>query len=518
MKKLLVLVLCLCMVSTLVLPLAAVAEEKVTLNILVTPNILTKDVNEHLYLQEMAEKAGVNIVWEPISAGYGDVKSVMLASGELPDVILGGGSLGSSDFAQFPDLFADMSQLLDYAPNVKKMFEEKPEIEIMVTNEDGAIYGLSKYQRYWPYNMSRQMINKTWLDRLGLEVPTTWDELFDVLVAFKNEDANGNGDPSDEVPMDWAPGISGFHVNSMLAGAGVPVSMYQGQGYYVDNGVAKNFFVAEEYKELMKFLNKCYLEGLINPAVITQDYTAFQGLARSGVVGFTFGWDILDRMGPGLDEEYITIAPMKPNAEYTGKVLWENDYYMMNYAYPMVAISADCANKEAAMAFIDLFYDPYYAMQALFGDIGLCIQDNGDGTYAVLPPADSTMDPGTWKWVNALADNAPMYISDDLQLELPTDMQKINQLDEVFMDGLTQYGEKDLWPGPFLKYSSDQSTDLSNLNLDVMNIITNKFGTWITIGGIDEEWDEYIATLNSAGLPEALRIQQAALDTYYAAQ
>ena len=72
--------------------------------------------------------------------------------------------------------------------------------------------------------------------------------------------------------------------------------MYQGSGYYVDNGVAGNFFVSDAYKQLIIFLNKCYTEGLINPDVFTQDYTSFQNLARSGVVGFTFGYDILDRM------------------------------------------------------------------------------------------------------------------------------------------------------------------------------------------------------------------------------
>ncbi len=508
MKKLLSFVLAMSMLLSLTLAVTAQAEEKVTLKVIVTPNIPTKDVNTIAYLQEMADKANVTIEWEPITSGYSELKSVMLASADLPDILLGTGSVAESDFAQFPDLFADMTELLQYAPNVEKMFEEKPEIQKMVTTLDGKIYGLSKYQRYWPSNMTRQMINKTWLDRLGLAAPTTWDELYNVLLAFKEQDANGNGDPNDEVPMDWAPGISGFHVDSMLAGAGVPVSMYQGGGYYVQDGVVKNFFVAPEYKQFIEFLNKCFNAGLINANVFTQDYTSFQNLSRSGVVGFTFGWDILDRMGPTLADQYITIAPLKPTADYAGPVLWENDYYLMNYAYPMVAISANSQHKEAAMRFVDLFYDPYYGMQTLFGSIGECIQDNGDGSYTVLPPADPTIDPGTWKWINALADFSPMYISDSLKLTLPSDMQKINELDQVYQDGLALYGQDDLWPGPFMKYTSEQSTDLSNYNLDIRNIISNKMATWVTMGGVDTEWDSYVKDLNSAGLPDAITIYQ----------
>ena len=47
-------------------------------------------------------------------------------------------------------------------------------------------------QFYW--------IRQDWLDKLGLAVPTTVDELHDVLLAFKNNDPNGNG-KADEIPL-----------------------------------------------------------------------------------------------------------------------------------------------------------------------------------------------------------------------------------------------------------------------------------------------------------------------------
>ena len=515
MKRFMGIVLALCLLTMPLLGVAQ-AEEKVTLKVLVVPNILTADVNELQFLKDIADKANVNVEWESITTGYTEVHSVMMADGDLPDILLGAGTATTSDFAQFGYLFADMTELLDYAPNVQKMFEEKPEIKKMVTSLDGKIYGLSKYQRDWPSNMCMQMVNKEWLDRLNLAVPTTWDELYDVLVAFRDQDANGNGDPSDEIPMDWAPGISGFNVTSMVATYGLPISMYQGSGYYVDNGVAGNFFVSDAYKQLIIFLNKCYTEGLINPDVFTQDYTSFQNLARSGVVGFTFGYDILDRMGADLESQYVSVAPLKPSADYTGEVLWENDYSMMNYAYPMVSISANCANKEAAMRYVDTFFDPYYSMQVLFGSMGTCIEDKGDGTYAVLPPADSTVDPGTWKWQNALADNGPMYIADSLKLDLPADLQKVKQLDSVYDEYHAKFAENDIWPGPFLKLDAESDVALANYNVDLISLFTTNFATWISVGGIENEWDNYIASTTAAGLPDALAIYQTALDAYFA--
>lgn len=47
-----------------------------------------------------------------------------------------------------------------------------------------------------------QFINKAWLDQLGLEVPTTTEELYELLCAFRDNDMNGNGDTTDEIPLE----------------------------------------------------------------------------------------------------------------------------------------------------------------------------------------------------------------------------------------------------------------------------------------------------------------------------
>ena len=60
-----------------------------------------------------------------------------------------------------------------------------------------------------------QFINKAWLDQLGLEVPTTTEELYEVLCAFRDNDMNGNGDTTDEIPLElceknWAAYVINF--------------------------------------------------------------------------------------------------------------------------------------------------------------------------------------------------------------------------------------------------------------------------------------------------------------------
>lgn len=516
MKKLLCLLTILCLTSFL-LPSVSLTEDMPTLHVLVTTNILTKDVNELDYLQRIAQEAGVNVEWEVHTSwtdAYTELKSVMLASGDLPDVLLADSSVVLSDLAQFPELFADLNSLLDDMPNVARILKEHPEVRAMATNDAGQILGLFQYMSRQPTISTRQMINRDWLERLDLETPTTWDELYDVLAAFKANDANGNGDPNDEIPMDWAPGIGYFNVLVKLAELGVPVSLSQGSGYYVKDGVVDNFFAAEAYKELITFLHKCYADGLINENVFTQDYTTFQNYAREGRVGFTFGWDILDRIGTEHEAEYVTVAPMLPRTNYDGNVLWDNCFYSMNYRYPVGAISADSKNLEAAARFVDRFYDPINSIQSYWGTLGECIQDNGDGSYTVLAPADGKTDPSSWKWMNAIADNSPMYIPDDLKIDLPSDMVNIRELDVVYDEALALMENDDLWPGPFMSYSAEQTNTLSYLNLDLVNIFKNYFANWVVSGGVETQWDEYLSTLNTAGLDDALAIYQDVYDRF----
>lgn len=498
-------------------------ETSPVLKVMFYTNSLTENLADTEYIRNMAEEAGVVLEAEQISSGWDEIKSTLLASGDIPDLIIGKDAIVSSDIAQFKDLFADMSGMIDeYATNIQEAFEEHPELEYLATADDGGVYGIPKYQRFWPDTYLRQMINVQWLENLGLEKPETFDELYEVLLAFKENDANGNGDPNDEIPMDFAAGIASHSVYQipwalcLLCGYGLPVTAITDQGWYLDDGEVKNIYMSDEYFDLIQFMTKCWDAGLINTEIFTQDYATYAATSRNGVVGYTLGWDISDRMGTGeLAEQYEVIDTILPLEEYADKAVWETSYYTLNYASPTAVMSAACENKEAAMRFLNLFYDREYAIQELFGSLGTCISDNGDGTYSVLPPADETVDPGTWKWMNAHADSGCMYIADDVELTLPTDMQTLASLDEVYKEEVERVGT-DMWPGAFLKYNDVDNSELTFYMTDLLNLFETKFAEWITSGGVDEAgWEEYKESAMGAGYEEARVIVQKAVEDYF---
>src|SRR5690606_22113118 len=137
-------------------------------------------------------------------------------------------------------------------------------------------------------------INTEWLDNLGLEMPTTPDEFFDVMSAFKNDDPNGNG-IADEIPItgsaQWSivPYImNAFISNSFNTGAGAnsqPVSLG------LDGDTVQMQTTQEGWREGLKFLNKLWEADLIDPAAFSQGGDTMQATGNSAeaviVGGFT---------------------------------------------------------------------------------------------------------------------------------------------------------------------------------------------------------------------------------------
>lgn len=498
--------------------------KKVKLTAIMTKHPLTQEFSKMKWLQEAQERAGVEIEWQEVTADWDQKKGTLLASGDIPDLIVGVNSITDADFSQFPGLFEDMTGLIEeYGPNVQAMFDAKPETKVIATQLDGKIYGLPKYQRFWPETTTRQFINQKWLDNLGLQMPTNWDELYDVLKAFKDEDANGNGVPNDEIPMDFAPtgtvAFGAFMPTVLLGSEGITLTDNSGLGYFVEDGQVKNFFTDERYKTLVAFLNKCFSAGLINPEVFTQDYTKFQSVARgngdTAAVGFTWGWEVTDRVGNALAPQYTSMSPLKVSAGSTSKISWSYDYNSLNYGVNTVQMSAKSKHKEAAMKFINELYDPTVSMQVLFGSLGTNIGDNGDGTYTILPPTDTAMDPGTWKWTSSWADNGAMYIADSLKLTLGTDMQSVGRQTEPLKAALDAINkDTDVLPSMFIKYSAADNNAMSLNNTSMMSLALSKWSQWITKGGIDSEWDAYVKNIEKTGVAKNIGIIQKYYDDY----
>ncbi|MEV0618865.1 hypothetical protein AB0I81_36485 [Nonomuraea sp. NPDC050404] len=496
-----------------------------TLRVLVLKHALTGPMKDMAWVAELEKKANVKITWEEVSADWDQKKSAMLAAGDVPDLVVGTNAITNSDLATFGTAFEDLKDDLGKLPNVKALFDAKPELRAMATRTGGEIYTVPGYKRFWPQTVTHQYINKKWLDELGLKTPTTWDELYDVLVAFKEKDANGNGDPDDEIPMDWSPvdtgGFGYFQPSVLLGSLGLPISAGGGQGYFVEDGKVRNFFVDDRYKRVIEFLHKCFAAGLISKDVMTQDYTGYQSVGRGqgdvAKVGFSWGWTASDRFGAQLAGQYRATAPLLAEAGQSTPTTWTYDSYGENFPANQIAMSASTGNKDAALRVINAFYDQDISIQVLFGQFGRNITKAGDKEYKVLPPADGKSDPSSWKWTTTLADNGPTWIRDDIEVTLPTDLQEAVDQSEPLLPSIKNMDlKRDVFPAQFIQMSAEDLTTLSTSNQTMLSITQPKFAQWITKGGVAGEWDAYVRQVNGSGMPANVATLQRYYDKYAA--
>ncbi len=499
------------------------AEGKPIVTIAVAKHPLTQKMSKMAWPKQVEKECGCEIHWQEASSDWDQKKQAMFAAGDVPDLILKGVTL--ADLATYSTLFEDLSKDLDKMPNVKKMFTTDPAAKRSVTMKDGAIYILPSVAKgIMPADASHTFINKQWLDKLGLQVPTTWDELENVLKAFKTQDPNGNGE-ADEVPFDfYSPSPAGFGKNEpvlFLNSLGIVTSLGSAQGYYVDKGQVKSFFTDPRYKQVVQFMNRLWQDGVIAKDAFTHDYSTAQSTARgqgdNAKVGFTWGWTATDRFGAQLAKQYVTMSTLKAKPDQNpDELVYDHVGDKYDYNESALAMSAKPSNKDAVLKVVNALYGQEVSLEQFWGDMGKDIQKTGEKSYKILPPADSTKDPSTWKWSQTLADGSPYWIRPDLKIELPADVQEAHSQVKTLEPILSHVDPKrDILPGG-LKFSSADNSTLQNNNTTILNTAMTKFAQWTTKGGVDAEWDQYLDTLKKANLDQNIKLEQKAYDEYYA--
>lgn len=293
-KKLLTLVTALAMLLTM-MSVPALAEESEYPDELTVFCSLSEHVSklgvqtlgETYYMQEMERITGTKVNWIHPAAGSDAQAQInlMVASGDLPDLIVnqgwktfnGGASLWAED-----GIIYDLTDLIpEYMPYYNAYLEEH-ELAKRELSVDGRLYYISEIQHGMPFN--GPVYREDWLEKLNLAYPETIDELYDVLVAFRDQDPNGNGQ-KDEWAMSGLKFFDGnFGAEHLLWPFGITLDFMQ-----IDGKVTHGLLQTEAITDGMTFLNKLYSEGLLDPDYATQDRNSLDGKFMNDQVGFEIG-------------------------------------------------------------------------------------------------------------------------------------------------------------------------------------------------------------------------------------
>ncbi|MCL6604179.1 MAG: extracellular solute-binding protein [Paenibacillus sp.] len=456
---------------------------------------------QNQWLKDLEKNTNVKIEWQVMSSNdWAEQKSIMLASGTLPDVIIGNQSFGDSDIVNNLSYFRPLDDYIEQnMPNLKAAMQETPEMKKISTFPDGKIYSLPARLPSRPKSSRQPVINKVWLDKLGLEVPDTIDDLYNVLKAFKEQDPNGNG-KQDEIPFIEigndliSPfGIADLNNNNML----------------VKDGKAVYYPVSDEFKEGLKWENKLYTEGLLDKELFTQDDTMrsakFQN-PDAPIVGFSYQWTP-DAVFGKWSDQYVMIPPI---AGPDGNRYTIGNPIGMNLARNELLITTSSKHPEVAARWADQFYTNEASIQNFWGAIGTVIQKNDNDTYTLMDPPNGTS-ADAWYWDQSLRDFGPKYVSPSFEKSIVLSPKSGDGL-KLELDKLGS--EFATTPFPNVMYTAEEFQELPTLTTDIDSYVNTMRAQFITKGGIDEGWDDYVKQLNKMGLEKLIKIRTDAYSRY----
>lgn len=489
-----------------------IVNEPVTLDVLVSKHSLTDPFPDLKVFQDLEAKTNVKVNWQYAEGeDWSTQKPLLLASGDLPDVFMGA-SLSESDVINNSELFLDMTSYIEkYGTNIKTMFEESPSMKAMATAYDGKIYGLPHQMPCRPSTFDMGFINQKWLDNLKLKMPTTLDELETVLTAFKEQDANGNGNPNDEIPLSFMAFNDLTGCLSLYASFGTDVvESLNGKYVSLTDGKVKYVPIQDGFKEGTKYLQKLYSKGLIDVEAFTQDWSIYPAKLNpegDSIVGMGFHWSILTGVGQGRADEYAPLMPVKGPG---GDQFWRHNPDSVKSGKYYFEVAASCENPEIAIRWGDAIYDQEVSMQLFYGAIGTTMEKKDDGTYEVLPPAEG-LNSETWAWKFSMGDQNAGYVGDTFSTKItpPIDVKEKLEADKEY----EKYLKKEYYP--LVNLTKEQSDELSTLSTDLNTYFKETISGWIVNGGdIDAEWGSYVDQMKKMGSDKYTEIYQQAYDSY----
>ncbi|MEZ0536472.1 ABC transporter substrate-binding protein [Caldicellulosiruptoraceae bacterium PP1] len=490
-----------------------ITKSKVTLKIVSPKAPLAPNYNEMLLFKRLEKQTNVHIEWKNIpDSDYQEKKNLLLASGDLPDAFY---NAGFSDYDLFrysqDGTIIKLNTLIDkYMPNVKKLYQKRPEIKQFMTLPDGNMYSLPAGEELGTGKeaigavLSFQFINKKWIDKLGLKAPTNLKELHDVLVAFKNKDPNGNG-KKDEIPLSFIHMWWCADIGTLFSAFGMNDTI---DHLIVKNGKVTFTAMQPQYKNAIIYFNKWVKEGLIDKESFTQtkDPTALfaKGKTKDETLGSFMWWEETEIVGPEREKDYMYLGPIKglnnenPIIYRTNGSPWGRGAFVITKANKYPEITA---------RWIDLQFEPKMTAQVHWGAIGDVFEEkNGRLVFRPLPEGVAM---GEYRQKVAPNGVGVVTAEDFKNLVDMEDRAKV-RIDRV--KKYSPYMTSEIIPTLF--FTPSELDRKNKIEVDLYQYVNKKRAQWLMNGGIEKEWNKYLSDLKKIGIDEYLKILQTAYNRY----
>jgi len=478
---------------------------------LVAPNFTNLGDTE--FAKQLEKETGVKVEYIHPTVGMGTQSfNLLVASGNMPDIIDYGWSKSVGGYPGGPEaainnkIIIPLNSYLEKdAPDLKKILDENPDYDKMVKSDSGNyyIFPVMKLDDY--LNTTYGLCIRTdWLKDLGLAMPETIDDWYNVLKAFKDKKGA-------TAPFSYAGAGNAFYPfeNGVFIGAfGV------NKGLYLDNGEVKFGPYEPGYKDWLVTMNKWFQEGLIDNNFATNDQKAMDSNILTGKTGVFGTW-----AGSGLSKYMPGTQENDPNATFSAvryPVLNKGDKPQFNsllnpFDGAGACITTSCRNPSLAAQFLNYGYTEKGRLTYNYGIEGVSYtMENGLPfmTDEVLKNPDGLPIGQAWSKYSRGVYPGP-YFSEKRFLELYYVYQEQKDALGIWTDNDMK---KHLMPP--VSPTPEESSEYARI-INEVNSFVDEFTLKAIMGTEDlSNFDQYIKQLEKLNIKRALEIQQAALDRY----
>jgi len=485
------------------------------------------DYATNLQTRWYEEFTGVKTHWTTTpSQGRFQQFQTSVLSGEWPDIYLFEFDLGDLKVLVDYEVLLPLDELIEeHTVYIKQALVDSPEIRDAIVNPfDGKIYTLFEDTYNLNSVINRMYVNKNWLEQYetatGKGMPSTTEDFEEMLLFFRDNDMNGNGDVGDEIPYlgsnAWTQGGDGVFY---LLGSFAPTSTLNCAFATILNDDGTAYFSAntEEFREGLRYVRRLYEQGLITEETFITDNSqrfSYTSVPRDEVVVGVISSRAIEECIALTNNDsyvdfsdYIAIPPLKgPGGIRTTVAAADNIITRRS------GITATCSNPEIAIKWLDYWYSEEGRAWVINGGqegVQWWWEDGEslNGPARVIKRTDDVELLYNAAWSNsAVAKILKESDFDNMDVSgINTNALLRNELDRRIYEPYVVYHN---WPS---QWTTDEAIgmEFGEINMNIKDYVGQAYVSFImgnTDISSDEDWNAYLEGLNAVGLERFLEV------------
>lgn len=459
--------------------------------------------------KQLEKETGVKVKYtHPADGQSKEQFNLLIASNNLPDVIeYNWGGSGATAYPGGPEkaiadkVIIPLNDLINKsAPNLKKLLQQDKELDKMIKTDNGTYYAFPMIRPDNGLVFRGPMIRKDWLDELNLAVPTTIDEWYNVLKAFKEKKGAA-------APL-TAQYSNELNIQDAFIGAFKTANRF----YVDDAGQVKYGPIDPQFKDALALLRKWYAEGLLDKDfALNTDSKSLDTKMMSDASGATIGL-LSGGMGRWMDTgkkknpKFQLVAAPYPTLNKGERAYIGQRDFKYNPAASKVVTSSS-KHAELAVKWLDYAYSEKGAQLFNFGTEGESFTlDNGVPKFT----DKITKDPkyNLQQMVSQYTKPNGPFLGDSRK-----SFNSFKEQDDAVKVWEQTDAAKHVLP-LFLTPTIDESKELAKLNTAITSYKEEMFVKFVMGKEPLEKFDDYVKRIKEMGIDSVLKIYQDSLNRY----